>query len=234
LIPPINNRKGKKGVRDRGSKSQSQDGLPTEIQPTRTDQTEDLTFSPERSDWEDSGYFCPEATAEERSIFAERAANLIAASDRQDTAGLMSLAIVTLNGEYFGFDLNLVREFTDIRQITPIPCCGDSIIGNMNLRGEIVTLVDIRQLLNLPVNRVNEAAKAMVVHHQDIVAGITIDRVCDVIYLNPSDIKPAPTSGHSTNNEYLRGTAPYQNKIVGLIDFNKVMTEGELVVNQEL
>ena len=146
----------------------------------------------------------------------------------------MSLAVVTLNGEYFGLDLNLVREFTEIRQITPIPCCGDYILGNMNLRGEIVTLVDIRQLLNLSATGVNQEAKAMVIHCQDIVAGINIDEVCDVVYLHPSQIKPAPTSGHSNSNEYLRGTAPYREKILGLIDFNKMIAEGELVVNQEM
>lgn len=236
LIPPQENSKATLG---RSSNRQSKllladDNSPTETKQTHKENTNDSTVSGDRSHLEPSGYFCPEATAEERAIFKERAVNLIAASDRQDTTGLISLAIVTLNGEYFGMDLNLVREFTDIRQITPIPCCGDYIVGNMNLRGEIVTLVDIRQLLNLPATRLNQEAKAMVVHHQEIVAGITIDQVCDVIYLNPSAIKPAPTSGQSTSHEYLRGTAPYRNKIVGLIDFNKMITEGELLVNQEL
>jgi purine-binding chemotaxis protein CheW len=203
-------------------------------QQTRSPDQEKSSELTDRGDRVDGyEYFCPEATPEERAIFRERAANLILASDRQDIAGLMSLAVVMLNGEYFGLDLSLVREFTDIRQITPVPCCADFILGNMNLRGEIVTLVDIRQFLNLSGDGVNDVAKAMVVHLKDIVAGITIDEVCDVIYLQPSEIKAAPTSGHSGNNEYLRGTAPYRDKILGLIDFNKMITEQELVVNQE-
>lgn len=206
----------------------------TKSQEKHKQKTADATPESDRSHLEPARYFCPEATTEERAIFRERAASLISASDRQDTTGLMSLAVVTLNGEYFGLDLSLVREFTDIRQITPIPCCEDYILGNMNLRGEIVTLVDIRQLLNLPATGVHKEAKAMVVHCKEIVAGITIDRVCDVIYLHPSQIKPSPSSGHSTSNGYLRGTAPYREKILGLIDFNKMITEGELVVHQEV
>lgn len=207
--------------------------LPGETEPKDTDKSNPLTDRGDRVDGDAQEYFCPQATPEERAIFRERAANLILASDRQDITGLMSLAVVMLNGEYFGLDLSLVREFTDIKQITPVPCCGDFILGNMNLRGEIVTLVDIRQLLNLSGDGVNDVAKAMVVHLKDIVAGITIDEVCDVIYLQPSEIKPAPTSGHSGNNEYLRGTALYRDKILGLIDFHKIITEQELVVNQE-
>jgi purine-binding chemotaxis protein CheW len=210
----------------------SDQGMGAMLAPSREKSTP-LTDRRDRVDGDVQEYFCPQATPEERAIFRERAANLILASDRQDITGLMSLAVVMLNGEYFGLDLSLVREFTDIRQITPVPCCGDFILGNMNLRGEIVTLVDIRQLLNLSGDGVNDVAKAMVVHLKDIVAGITIDEVCDVIYLQPSEIKAAPTSGHSGNNEYLRGTAPYRDKILGLIDFHKIITEQELVVNQE-
>ncbi len=207
--------------------------LPGETEPKDTEKSTLLSDRRERVDGDGQEYFCPQATPEERAIFRERAANLIEAARRQDITGLMSLAVVMLNGEYFGLDLSLVREFTDIRQITPIPCCGDFILGNMNLRGEIVTLVDIRHLLNLSRDGVNDVAKAMVVHLKDIVAGITIDEVCDVIYLQPSEIKAAPTSGHSGNNEYLRGTALYRDKILGLIDFQKIITEQELVVNQE-
>ncbi len=206
--------------------------LPGETDPDMEKSTP-LSDRRERVDGDGQEYFCPQATPEERAIFRERAANLIEAARRQDITGLMSLAVVMLNGEYFGLDLSLVREFTDIKQITPVPCCGDFILGNMNLRGEIVTLVDIRHLLNLPRDGVNDVAKAMVVHLKDIVAGITIDEVCDVIYLQPSEIKAAPTSGHSGNNEYLRGTALYRDKILGLIDFQKIITEQELVVNQE-
>lgn len=226
---------------DRVNPEAEMTALPGETEPKDTEKSTPVTdrgdIAPqrirERVDGDRQEYFCPQATPEERAIFRERAANLILASDRQDITGLMSLAVVMLNGEYFGLDLSLVREFTDIRQITPIPCCGDFILGNMNLRGEIVTLVDIRQLLNLSGDGVNDVAKAMVVHLKDIVAGITIDEVCDVIYLQPSEIKAAPTSGHSGNNEYLRGTALYRDKILGLIDFHKIITEQELVVNQE-
>ncbi len=206
--------------------------LPGETDPDMEKSTP-LSDRRERVDGDGQEYFCPQATPEERAIFRERAANLIEAARRQDITGLMSLAVVMLNGEYFGLDLSLVREFTDIKQITPVPCCGDFILGNMNLRGEIVTLVDIRHLLNLSRDGVNDVAKAVVVHLKDIVAGITIDEVCDVIYLQPSEIKAAPTSGHSGNNEYLRGTALYRDKILGLIDFQKIITEQELVVNQE-
>ena len=231
LIPPQDESKRsvKESQKDREPELQNSANAPV-TQQTSTDVSADRDLST----FEKTGYFSPAATPEERAIFKQRAANLISVSDREDTKGPISLAVVMLNEEYFGLDLNLVREFTEIRQITPIPCCGDFILGNMNLRGEIVTLVDIRQLLNLPVTEVNENAKAMVVQCNDIVAGIAIDRVCDVIYLHPYQIKSAPISRHSSSYEYLRGTAPYRDKFLGLIDFNSIIKQEALLVNQEV
>lgn len=178
--------------------------------------------------------FCPNASPQERTIFRERAGNLMRATVAQDLTGLMPLAVVGLNGEYFGMDLHLVREFTDIHHITPIPCVKEHIVGNINLRGEVVTLVDIRTVLNMPLSSGAYAAKAMVVEVASVVAGVTIDEVWDVFYLHPSQIKPVPAAVRPTGkNEYLRGTAPYGNKMMSLLDLGKIFTLGELVVNEE-
>lgn len=180
--------------------------------------------------------FCPHASPEERGIFRERAENLMRPTESQDFTGLMPLAVVGLNGEYFGIDLNIVREFTEIQQITPIPCVGQQIAGNINLRGEIITLVDIRGVLNMPIANVRqEASSAAIVSVDDIVAGVTIDEVLDVMYLHPSQLTPMPVAGHSTaNEEYLQGTAPYGDKMMSLLDLSKMLVRGELAVNEEV
>ncbi|MCT7981961.1 chemotaxis protein CheW [Laspinema sp. A4] len=177
--------------------------------------------------------FCRDASPEEMALFQERADNLMKLSEGEDFTGLMPIAVIGLNDEYFGLDLNVVREFTDIREITPIPCCPSRIIGNMNLRGEIVTLIDIRESLNLPITRAIGGSKVMVVHIDQLVAGIAIQEVCDVMYLHPSKIAPVPAAIHAANDEYLRGTAPYREKMMSLLDLPKILTQGELEVNEE-
>jgi purine-binding chemotaxis protein CheW len=178
--------------------------------------------------------FCPNATPAEKATFRERAENLIHSTDTQDFTGLMPLAVIGLNGEYFGLDLKVVREFTDIRKVTPIPCCPEHIVGNMNLRGEIVTLVDIRNTLSLPFQGATDRSKAMIIHINDLVAGMTVDEVFDVMYLNPSEITSVPAAIHSMNDEYLRGTAPYREKMMAILDLPKIITKGDLDVNEEV
>ena len=178
--------------------------------------------------------FCPHATPEERATFKERAENLRRTTESEDFAGLIPLAVIGLNGEYFGLDLDTVREFTDISKITPIPCCPPHIVGNINLRGEIVTLVDVRGVLNLPIAAANQASKVMVVRMEDLVAGVTVDEVFDVMYLNPTEMMPVPAAVHSINDEYLRGTAPYREKMMGVLDLPKILTKGGLTVDEEV
>lgn len=180
----------------------------------------------------ESHYFCTEATAEERKIFHERAVNLMHAVEEEGLAGLMPMAVAGLGNEYFGMDLELIREFSDIPDLTPIPCCPEHILGNMNLRGNVLTVIDIRDSLNLPVSA-GKPAKVIVTGTGELSAGIAVDNVFDVIYLHPSDIKPVPSAVRTKTEQYIKGTAQYNNKVMTIVDLKKILEREELVVNEE-
>lgn len=173
--------------------------------------------------------FFSNATLEEKAIFRQRADDLKIPLESQDLNGLKTLAVIALSDHLFGIDLNLVREFTDIRRITPIPCCPAHIVGNMNLRGEILTLIDIRSLLHLPLIGLTENHKVMVVDVADIVTGIIVEEVYNVtFFLNPLEIMEAP----ATNDEYLQGVTRYHEKMMSILDLSKILLNGGLSVEE--
>ncbi|MGC9528032.1 MAG: chemotaxis protein CheW [Limnospira sp.] len=178
--------------------------------------------------------FCPEATPEERQIFRDRALNLSRKTRGEELAGLMPLAVIGLNGEYFGVSLSMIREFTDIHNITPVPCTPSHIVGNMNLRGEIVTLIDIRGILGLPMDGNSHSRKVAIVKMNDLVTGVTVNDIFDVTYLNPASIRAVPAAVHSIQDEYLRGTAVYRDRMMSLLDLEKILTLGSLIVDEEV
>jgi purine-binding chemotaxis protein CheW len=178
--------------------------------------------------------FCPHATEQQRHTFHTRAEHLMQPSQRNDLIGLRPLAVVGLGNEYFGLDLEVVREFTEFHQVTPIPCCPDHVVGNINLRGEIVTLIDIRRALHMQVDEQNLTSKAIVVHIDDLVMGIPVERVFDVLYLQKSDIKPNPMATSEGDRDYLQGTVIYQEKMMGILNLSKIFAEGNLSVNEEV
>jgi purine-binding chemotaxis protein CheW len=125
-----------------------------------------------------------------RQVLRERTSGLQDAITEQESAELMPLAVIGLGGEYFGFELETVHEFTEIHKVTPIPCCPPHIVGNINLRGEIVTLINISDVVDLSMNAVRPAAKlqrsqpqAVIVRLDQRVAGIAVDDIFDVIYI---------------------------------------------------
>ncbi|HEY9597087.1 MAG TPA: chemotaxis protein CheW, partial [Cyanophyceae cyanobacterium] len=178
--------------------------------------------------------YCPNVSPEEREIFQQRADNLKQSIESSTiTEELISVAIVGFGNEYFGLDLDLVREFTDISNLTPIPCCPNHIVGNMNLRGEIVTLVDIRNHLNVAKVPINIGSQAVVIQVDDIVAGLPVDRVLEMADISPSKLTPLSAILPDSEQQYLRGTAVFQEKIVRVVDLPRLFTQGALVVNEQ-
>ncbi len=166
-------------------------------------------------------------------VFQQRANSLRSRTEQESKVGLQPLAVINLQGELFGIGLDAIHEFTEIQTITPIPCCPPHIVGNINLRGEVVTLIDISHTLHLATNAVPKN-KAMLVHLDELVAGIAVDEVLDVIYINPRDVQPIPTALHTGHDEYLEGVAPYYKQSMGILDLPKVFLKGNLVVNEEV
>ncbi|MBW4431404.1 MAG: chemotaxis protein CheW [Pelatocladus maniniholoensis HA4357-MV3] len=178
--------------------------------------------------------FCQNATLEERKVFKQRADNLRLSTKTQDFKNFKTLAIITLNDYLFGVDLEMVREFTDIYHVTPIPCCPSHIIGNMNLRGEILTLIDLRGLLlNVPSKSVLVGSKVMVIEVEGIVAGVIVEEIYDVMFsLNLQKVTAIPTTINSINAQYCQGAAPYQEKIMSILDIPKIFLKGGLIVDE--
>ncbi|BAU63746.1 chemotaxis protein CheW [Stanieria sp. NIES-3757] len=171
----------------------------------------------------------PNATAEIKNILRKRASNLRHSLIDFNQTKLSSIAVISLNQEYFGISLDLIREFTELFYYTPIPCCPNHIVGNMNLRGEIITLIDIGQFLNLRNSSATTHKKVAVVKLKDFVTGIVIDEVVDVTYLREQEIQKA--SEDKINNQYLQGTILYQQKVIGIINLKKLIEQPELIVN---
>ncbi len=201
---------------------------------TEADSISEMSEHPEHELLQQAPEFCADASEEAKAIFRKRADNLRNSTANEDVTGLKPLAVIILNEELFAIDLKLVREFTKIRKVTPIPCCPPHIIGNMNLRGEILTLIDIRGLLNLPLNGTFGNHKAVVVEAEGIVTGILVQKVSDVMFLNPADITSVPTALHSINDEYLQGTARYKDKIMSILDLPKIFLNGGLIVDEAI
>jgi purine-binding chemotaxis protein CheW len=173
--------------------------------------------------------YCPQATEKERALFRQRAKELqLPLLEAWESEGSMALAVFRLGEEYFSCDLALVREFIDIETITSIPCCPSHIVGNINLRGEIVTVVDIRFLLHS--SQTEEPNKAIVVQIDDLSAAIVVDEIFDVFNIDREQLSPVPTAVATEIKPYIQGMAIYEENLLSTLDLARIFAEGNLVV----
>jgi purine-binding chemotaxis protein CheW len=173
--------------------------------------------------------YCRNVTPTEQAIFAQRAQDLRPPLEDTDSSDQMALAVIGLGEDYFALELGRVREFINVQQVTPIPCCPPHIVGNMNLRGEVMTLVDIRPVLD-QAQASHSTAKAIVVEVDDVVAGIPVDAVLDVLSLSQAEMAEVPMGINQRG--YFQGTAQYQDKHLRILDLPALFSMGGLVVNQ--
>jgi purine-binding chemotaxis protein CheW len=183
--------------------------------------------------FETTPLFFQHAAPWERKLLLERARNLTSTLGGQSEVQQTPLAIIGLSGEYFGVELESVREFTDLQRITPVPCCPKYIIGDMNLRGDILTVVDIRQALQMPVVEATPTAKVVVVPLGDALVGVLVDQVFDVFDLNPLALTAVPSAIKSVNDTYLKGTVSCHGEMLAVLDLPKILTNDGLTVNDE-
>lgn len=154
-------------------------------------------------------------------------------SDSQSLGGSKSLTIVSLADTLLGIDLQAVQEFTDLRQVTPIPCCPSYIAGNMNFRGKILTLVDVRRLLNLPSGHLSGSAKVLVLDVEGIVFGLIVEEILDVMFfLYPNEISSVPTDSYPLNSQYLQGVALYHEQAMNILDLSRFLLNSGLIVDE--
>lgn len=178
--------------------------------------------------------YCPHSTQAHREVFHQRAIALKQSLDSLEESAFSSLAVMRLGEHYFGIDLKAVKEFIQISGITPIPCCPKHIVGNMNLRGDVMTLIDIRSTLDVATDSEINLEKAIVIDVDDIVAGITVDQVCDIVNLFPESISPVPAAATSSRQDYFSGIASYQGNMLGILNFPKLVEAEKLVVNEAI
>jgi len=181
--------------------------------------------------------YCLNTSPEERAIFRQRANRFKLSVETNLVSKLIPLAIIGLGNEYFGVDLDLVRAFVNISNLTPIPCCPSHIVGNMNLRGKIITLVNIHKALNIPtstINTINIGSQAVLVQVDDIVVGLPVERVLDMVELNSVDLSPLPTNPTNLAQQYFRSTTLFKGKMLRILDLPKIFIQGGLAVNEEV
>ncbi len=177
--------------------------------------------------------FAPRASAEERRVFQERAASLVSGQSRALAAERMSIGVFSLGRELFGAPLHLVQEFTDLKNPTIVPCTPDHIAGLMNLRGEILTVVDLRRFLGLPASARTRGDKVIVVRERELYAGVLADELHDIIEVRLADLLDPPPAPPGAGG-FVQGACAFGDRLISILRLSELLQDERLRVQEEV
>jgi purine-binding chemotaxis protein CheW len=148
------------------------------------------------------------------------------------TASTTPLQYLTfrLGEEEYGIDILKVQELRGYDQVTHIANAPDYVKGVLNLRGTIVTIVDLRIQFNLGTPTYDQFTVVIVLNVADRVVGIVVDGVSDVVTLSPAQIKPAPPMDTAVDASHLIGIGTLDQRMLLLMDMETLMTNQNIAL----
>jgi purine-binding chemotaxis protein CheW len=133
-----------------------------------------------------------------------------------------------LGNEEYGISTLKVQEIRGYDAVTTIANAPDFIKGVVNLRGVIVPIVDLRVRFNTGTPTFDQFTVVVVLNIGRHVIGVVVDSVSDVTTLSAEQIKPAPQMGTAVNTAYLQGIATIDERMLILLDIDKLMSSEEM------
>lgn len=129
--------------------------------------------------------------------------------------------------ERYGINVMQVQEVLRMTEIAPVPGAPDYVLGIINLRGNVVTVMDTRKRFGLMPAEPDDSTRIVIIEAEEQVVGILVDSVAEVVYLKQSDIEIAPNVGNEESSRYIQGVANRKEGLLILVDLNKLLTDDE-------
>ena len=132
-----------------------------------------------------------------------------------------------LGDETYAINVMQVQEVLRVSEIAPVPGAPEFVLGIINLRGNVVTVMDARKRIHLPPKDVDDDSRIVIIEAGSQVVGMLVDCVAEVIEVRDSDIEPAPSVGNDESSKYIQGVVNRDEGLIILMDLDKLLTEEE-------
>lgn len=130
--------------------------------------------------------------------------------------------------ETYGVPIMALHEIVRVPEITAVPDAPAHLEGVINLRGKIVSVVDLRKRFNKPATALTRHSRILVVEHCGRLVGMIVDSASEVLKIAESDIEPAPSIMKEGGLDCVIGLGKYQKRLIILLDINKILTIREV------
>lgn len=133
-----------------------------------------------------------------------------------------------LDDETYGIDVMQIREVLRSPEISPVPGAPAFVLGIINLRGNVVAIIDTRSRFNLGPREVDDSSRILILEAGDHVVGFLVDSVSEVAELSNGNIEVAPDTGSRDASRFISGLYNRDEGLLILIDAARLLSDDEL------
>jgi purine-binding chemotaxis protein CheW len=149
-------------------------------------------------------------------------------STSEETIDVVELLLAQ---EAYGIESTYVREVYPLKELTRLPDTPTFVLGIINVRGQIVSVVDLRRFFDLPETEIGENSKVVIIRSDEIEFGILADAVTDVRSIALEEIRPPLPTLTGGRAEYLRGVT---NERLAVLDAEKILSDSKMIVHEKV
>lgn len=138
---------------------------------------------------------------------------------------MLELATFYIGDALCGIDILNIQEINKQTEVTTVPQAAEYVQGVLNLRGRIVTIIDLGTKLGLSSIEPSKDNRTIIVDFQDEQVGLLVDSISDVLVAEASRIEPPPSNIGGMQGKFFHGVFKTEKKLIGLLDINAVLED---------
>jgi len=151
-------------------------------------------------------------------------AKTMAEQKKETNKNIVELATFYVGNALCGMDILKVQEINKLMQMTKVPQAPDYVLGILNLRGQIVTIIDLGRKLGLGDTDVDEDPRNIIVNSSGGHVGLLVAKISDVVAADMTHSEPAPANMGGIQGEYFTGVYKTSTNLIGILDVDKVLS----------
>jgi len=167
-----------------------------------------------------------------KAILKERAIELAQQKSSKETIdSSIEVVLFVLSKEQYALELNYIREVYPLKELTALPCTPSFVSGIINVRSQIVSIIDLKKFFDLPDHEIDSNQRVIILHSKQMEFGILADEILGVSSIPLKDIQMSMLTLQGIGSEYIKGVTE-DRKVI--LDAEKILTDSKIIVHEDL
>ena len=150
---------------------------------------------------------------------------MLPSAQNETHSGTIELASFFVGEALCGMDILKVQEINKLIEMTRVPQAPEYVLGILNLRGEIVTIIDLGKKLGLKSTEISDKTRNIIVNSKGEHIGLMVEKISDVVQAKFEKIEAPPANIGGVQGKYFTGVLKTKDRLIGILDVGKVLEE---------